>query len=120
MWQYIPLHILSALTFPRDAIGIHSFILLCFQEEIVLKLIRWTIITDTSNLSPAKKKATKLDIEILEQIENILAESAASMWNRKDIYQEIIQAKGDISSFSANQLLRKDMKVPKCSQSLSS
>ncbi|TRY63048.1 hypothetical protein TCAL_12306, partial [Tigriopus californicus] len=95
------------------------------QEETVLKLIRWTIITDTSNLSPAKKKATKLDIEILEQIENILAESAASMWNRKVIYEEIIKAKSDTSSFCANQLLRKDLKVvyfkaPEITVSLSS
>eukprot|EP00095_Tigriopus_kingsejongensis_P008267 maker-scaffold240_size241964-snap-gene-1.20 protein:Tk08267 transcript:maker-scaffold240_size241964-snap-gene-1.20-mRNA-1 annotation:"hypothetical protein BRAFLDRAFT_239767" len=81
------------------------------QEEIVLKLIRWTIITDTANLSPAKKKATPLDIDILERIENILAESACSMWNRKDIYEEILKFKSDTSNFTCNQLLRKDLKI---------
>ena len=76
-----------------------------------MKMIRWTILTDTGNLSPSKKKATALDVEILERIEAILTESDCSLWSRKYILDEILKAKSDTSTFTINMLLRKDLKV---------
>ena len=43
-----------------------------YDDVMALRLVRWTILVDTVNLSPAAKKVTKLDIQVLEKIENII------------------------------------------------
>jgi len=79
-----------------------------FKDEDVLNLIRWTILTDTSNLSPVTKKATDEDVRVLEDLERRLGISADS---RTCDFNLISMAKADTSHFDCTMLIRKDMKV---------
>jgi len=79
-----------------------------FKDETVLSLIRWTILTDTSNLSPDTKKATDEDVRVLEDLERRLGISADT---RTGDYDLISGAKADTSHFDCSMLIRKDMKV---------
>ena len=76
-----------------------------FDDEKVLSLIRWTILTDTSNLSPTTKKATDDDVRVLEDIERRLGISAES---RSGDFKLISQAKADTSHFDCSMLIRND------------
>ena len=73
------------------------------QDENVLNLIRWTILTDTSNLSSVTKKATLDDVRILEEIEGRLGISADS---RSNDFKMISLAKTDTSQFDCSMLIR--------------
>ena len=79
-----------------------------YNDELGLKLLRNTIVTDTENLNPVIKKATTLDISILEQIENTLTKPLPS---RSAVFEEIRSAKVSIEGFTTQQLLRKDLKL---------
>jgi len=79
-----------------------------YTDEFGLDLLRSTILTDTCNLSPAAKKATQLDISILELIEKILPKPQLA---RKDVFDNISQAKRSIDGFTVDQLFRKDLKI---------
>ena len=43
-----------------------------YDDVMALSLVRWTILVDTVNLSQAAKKVTKLDVQVLEKIEDII------------------------------------------------
>jgi len=82
-----------------------------FKDEKVLNLLRWTILTDTSNLSPKIKKATDEDVTVLEKIEKRLGGDSAHAHSRADDFNLIAAAKSDTSRFDCSMLIRKDMKV---------
>jgi len=79
-----------------------------YEDEFGLELLRATILTDTINLSKKAKKATTLDISITEKIEKILCHTQLS---REFVFRDIVEAKRDIKGFTAEQLLRKDLKI---------
>ena len=68
-------------------------------------MIRWTILTDTSNLSTVTKKATDEDVRVLEDLERRLDISADS---RTGDYNLISLAKADTSHFDCSMLIRND------------
>ena len=70
-------------------------------------MIRWTILTDTSNLSPVTKKATDEDVRVLEDLERRLGISADS---RTGDFKIISMAKADTSHFDCSMLIRNDNK----------
>ena len=70
-------------------------------------MIRWTILTDTSNLSPVTKKATENDVRVLEDLERRLGISADS---RSGDFNLISLAKTDTSHFDCSMLIRNDKK----------
>ena len=70
-------------------------------------MIRWTILTDTSNLSPVTKKATENDVRVLEDLERRLGISADS---RSGDFNLISLAKADTSHFDCSMLIRNDKK----------
>jgi hypothetical protein len=43
-----------------------------YNNSDALRLIRWTILVDTVNLSEEAKKATAADVQVLHKIETIL------------------------------------------------
>ena len=71
-------------------------------------MIRWTILTDTSNLSPETKKATDDDVRVLEDLERRLGISAHS---RSGDFNLISLAKADTTHFDCSMLIRNDKKV---------
>lgn len=79
-----------------------------YNDALGLELLRNTIITDTENFSPVVKKATPLDQSVVEQIEEMLPDTLLS---RSATFENIKAAKGSIEGFSAEQLMRKDLKI---------
>ena len=83
-----------------------------FRDESALNLIRWTILIDTVNLDPERKKVTPADVRILETAENLLSTNPnPEMKSRLEVFREISQVKFNVEHFSLNQLLRKDKKI---------
>lgn len=64
--------------------GIHSFVSSKqqFNDPFALNLTRWTILIDTNNLSKESKKATSVDVEILEKVEAKLSSDNSSRQER--------------------------------------
>jgi hypothetical protein len=71
-----------------------------FHDTAALNLVRWTILVDTVNLSEEAKKVTKLDIQILTKIEDILQESAESRLFTSILFSHLISKK--IINFKPN------------------
>jgi len=78
-----------------------------YKDAFGLKLLRDTILVDTSNLCPKVNKATPKDVSTLEEIEAIIDEKSDS---RESTLVEINTAKMSIEGFSVDQLMRKDLK----------
>ena len=79
-----------------------------YKDHFGLKLLRNTILVDTSNLCPKVNKATPKDVSTLEEIETIIDEKS---YSRESTLVEINTAKMSIEGFSVDQLMRKDLKV---------
>ncbi len=80
-----------------------------YNDPMGLRLLRDTILTDTINLSEAAKKTTPEDVEILTKIEVIL--ETTTLEPRDSVFNQICDAKTDISQLTFGDLLRKDLKV---------
>lgn len=74
----------------------------------MLQMLYGPIILDTINFSSAADKARPLDVEIASEIENVLKLNAN---DRKQLFDELVRARSDVSSLSALQLLSKDLKI---------
>ena len=73
-----------------------------------MELLRATIITDTINLSATAKKATDLDVSILQKIEEMHGNPQPS---REDVFNDILEVKKNVKDFTVEQLFRKDLKI---------
>lgn len=75
-----------------------------------LKLCYGPIVLDTINFSKTADKVRPLDIEVGEFIERFLNIEAV-MPHRKQIYEELVTARADVSSLNSLQILSKDLKI---------
>ena len=76
----------------------------------VFKFCYGPIVLDTINFSPVADKVRPLDIEIGNYIENLLGIGNVEA-NRKLIYEELVEARADVSTLSPLQVLSKDLKI---------
>ncbi len=76
-----------------------------------LHLVRAAIVVDTVNLDPARMKTTPKDVSILERVEGLLRTEGPLPETREVLLRRLSHAKGDVSSFSTDMLIRKDVKV---------
>ncbi|XP_038058184.1 protein prune homolog 2-like isoform X2 [Patiria miniata] len=74
-------------------------------DEHIAKLLLGPILVDTVNLSASAGKATPKDIAMVEALSKICPDL-----NKEEMYQELQQAKADMSDFSVTDILRKDFK----------
>ncbi|XP_008208195.1 exopolyphosphatase PRUNE1 [Nasonia vitripennis] len=74
----------------------------------VASLLKGPILIDTANFSEEAKRATPLDHEMIAKLEEI---SDGDAQVREKLYQEILQAKTDISELTPVDLLIRDLKV---------
>lgn len=79
-------------------------------DKDILKLLYGPIVLDTINFSKDAKKVKELDIEMAEMIESILGiETPKEI--RKKLFDELVQARADVSSLNSLQILSKDLKI---------
>ena len=76
-------------------------------DFVVTSLIRGPILIDTGNFSKKVDRATATDIEIVETLEKIGHLNP----DRTKLFNEIVNAKTDVSQLTPNDLLIKDLKV---------
>lgn len=76
----------------------------------VFKLCYGPIVLDTINFSPSADKVRPLDIEMRNYIENLLGVQNVEI-NRKSIYEDLVEARADVSTLSPLQILSKDLKI---------
>ncbi|XP_022090779.1 protein prune homolog 2-like isoform X3 [Acanthaster planci] len=74
-------------------------------NEDIAKLLLGPILVDTVNLSASACKATTKDIAMVEALSEICPDL-----NKEEMYQELQEAKADMSDFSVTDILRKDFK----------
>ncbi|XP_063610739.1 exopolyphosphatase PRUNE1-like [Penaeus indicus] len=77
------------------------------EDEAVVRLLHGTIILDTINLSEEAKRVTPKDVRVVKELEAVLSTPP----DRTQLFAEMTSAKGDISSLTTEELLRKDRKV---------
>lgn len=77
------------------------------QRELI-SFLRGPIVLDTANFSESADKAKPLDIEINGEIEKTLDLTET---DRLKLFKELVEARSDVSSLSALQLLSKDLKI---------
>lgn len=75
----------------------------------VLKICYGPIVLDTINFSASADKARRLDFEVAEMIEKIL-NIENHVDHRKKLYEELVEARADISGLDSLQILSKDLK----------
>lgn len=80
------------------------------HEMDILNLLRSTIVLDTVNFSETAARATPKDVEICLALEEVLTKSI-SLQSRDKLFENLVKARADVSSLTALQLLRKDLKV---------
>ncbi|KAK8393659.1 hypothetical protein O3P69_006770 [Scylla paramamosain] len=76
-------------------------------DPVTASLLYGTIILDTVNLNPAAKRVTPKDIEVASQLARLMSPPPSSL----EVFQELTEAKADVSGLTCDQLLRKDVKV---------
>lgn len=76
----------------------------------VLRLCYGPIVLDTINFSREADKVRALDIEIGEFIERALSVQDVAV-ERKNLYDELVAARADVSSLNSLQILSKDLKI---------
>lgn len=76
----------------------------------ILELLYGPIVLDTINFSKEAKKVQELDIEMAEFIEDILR-IQNPMETRKKLFDELVEARADVSSLDSLQILSKDLKI---------
>lgn len=77
----------------------------------VLQLLRSTIILDTVNFSKEAGRATPKDFEICSVLEEALCSLTGAILSKEELFKSLVKARSDISSLTAGQLLRKDLKI---------
>lgn len=77
------------------------------EDEDAVRLLHGTIILDTINLNEDAKRATPKDVQVVEELEKMLKTPP----DRAQVFAEVTSAKGDVSSLTTEELLRKDRKV---------
>lgn len=79
-------------------------------DREILELLYGPIVLDTINFRKEAKKVQELDIEMAEMIESILGiENPAEV--RKKLFDELVEARADVSSLDSLQILSKDLKI---------
>lgn len=79
-------------------------------ERDILNLLRSTIVLDTVNFSKDAARATPKDVEICSALEEVL-EKSYTLQSRDKLFEDLVKARADVSSLTASQLLRKDLKI---------
>lgn len=77
-----------------------------FNDQICIRLILQTILLDTVKLDPSAKRATAVDIEMVEQCERILGPQ-----DRQKLFADVMKEKTRVSHLTAGQLCRRDLKI---------
>ncbi|KAM7349269.1 exopolyphosphatase prune [Cochliomyia hominivorax] len=80
------------------------------REKDILNLLRSTIVLDTVNFSETAARATPKDVEICLRLEETL-QKYMSLESRDILFECLVKARADVSSLTAAQLLRKDLKI---------
>ncbi|XP_065363371.1 exopolyphosphatase PRUNE1 [Calliphora vicina] len=80
------------------------------QEKDILNLLRSTIVLDTVNFSESAARATHKDVEICSALEEALTKFN-NLQSRDVLFGSLVKARADVSSLTASQLLRKDLKI---------
>lgn len=81
------------------------------QESCILNMLRSTIILDTVNFSEAAARATPKDHEICSALEKMLNNTEDCLEQRDSVFKDLVKARSDVTSLTAAQLLRKDLKL---------
>ncbi|XP_053653271.2 exopolyphosphatase PRUNE1 isoform X2 [Cherax quadricarinatus] len=76
-------------------------------DSVTASLLYGTIILDTVNLNEAAKRVTPKDVDMIGRLQPLLSSSI----NRSEIFQQLTNAKANVSGLTSDQLLRKDVKV---------
>lgn len=76
----------------------------------VLKLLYGPIVLDTVNFSKDAEKAKPLDFEMVETIEKYLNIEFPKE-HRKKLFEDLVQARADVSTLNSLQVLSKDLKI---------
>merc|ERR1719186_159108 len=79
---------------------------ICKDDETALSLLHKTILLDTVCLDEEAKRVTPKDIQMIETIEKIIGNK-----NRKEIFDNIWEAKQKVNHLTPHQLLRRDLKI---------
>ncbi|XP_071787927.1 uncharacterized protein [Asterias amurensis] len=74
-------------------------------DDGIAKLLLGPILVDTVNLSASAGKATAKDITMVEELSKLCPDL-----DKDKMYQELQEAKADISGFTCDEILRKDFK----------
>lgn len=74
----------------------------------LVAFLRGPIVLDTINFSESANKARPLDIEINDEIEKSIGLTEV---HRAKLFRKLVNARSDVSSLTALQLLSKDLKV---------
>lgn len=77
--------------------------------KLGFQLLYSAILTDTHNCSEKFKIVTSRDLSIVERIEALL--DFTSTEDRNSIFEEIDRVKKDLSGFTTEELLRRDLKI---------
>lgn len=78
------------------------------NQQDLLQFLHGPIVLDTVNFLESAGRARRLDIEINAEIEKTLDLNET---NRKQLFNELVKARSDVSALSAMQLLSKDLKI---------
>lgn len=100
----------SCATLIVDAIKVDTQVNTKNDYTDVLQLCYGPITLDTINYSKQADKVRPLDIETGEFIEKLLGIEDV-MIHRKELYEELVAARADISSLNSLQVLSKDLKI---------
>ncbi|CAD7086679.1 unnamed protein product [Hermetia illucens] len=76
----------------------------------ILRLLHAAIVLDTVNFSKEAQRAKEKDFNVCERIESLLGLSNVDNY-RKTLFDELVEARADVSSFDSYQILLKDMKL---------
>lgn len=74
----------------------------------ILKLLHGPIVLDTVNFSKEADKARPLDVSIVRRIETSLNINVS---DRNQLFEQLVQARSDVSTLDSLQILSKDMKI---------
>lgn len=77
------------------------------MDEVSAALLHGTIVTDTINFSPAAGKTTPKDLDMAEKLGVFLPLEV----DNDTVFQEIKEAKFDLSGLTTEEILQKDLKV---------
>ncbi|XP_070178315.1 uncharacterized protein [Littorina saxatilis] len=79
------------------------------MDQVTATLLYGTIVTDTINFSPTAGKMTPKDLDLAQQLEEVIGTDA----DRDAIFQDIKDAKFNLSGLTSKQILCKDLKLVK-------